>query len=122
MFKFSEKSYAAMKGVDPRLVAVATLALSRSPIDFVVTEGLRSIERQNKLLAEGKSKTIKSKHLIGHAIDIAPIINGKVSWDFSEFEKVAVIMKRAALDLDIPLFWGGDWKSFKDGPHFQIET
>ena len=64
---------------------------------------------------------MNSYHLTGHAVDIAPIIDGKVSWDWDNFYPMAEAMKQAAEELDVKLNWGGDWVHFKDGPHFQIE-
>ena len=122
MFKFSNRSYDRMKGVDPRLVAVATLALSRSDIDFGVTEGLRTIERQRQLLAAGASRTLRSKHITGDAIDIVAYVNGKVRWDWPLYERLSVFMLEAAEDLGVPITWGGHWKSLKDGPHYELKS
>lgn len=120
--RFSPRSYTALVGVRPELCAIATLALSRSDVDFMVTEGLRTLQRQMDLVQEGKSKRIDSKHLTGHAIDIAALIDGKVSWSWSLYETLAIHFKQAAIDLDIPIAWGGDWRGFRDGVHFELLT
>jgi hypothetical protein len=74
---FSTASYRKLLGVRPELVAVATLALDRSPLDFRVTEGLRTLSRQQQLVKEGASRTMNSRHLTGHAIDVVALIGGK---------------------------------------------
>lgn len=119
-FKLSKESLAKLSGVHPDLVKVVNRAIEITPIDFRVLEGLRTKERQIKLKAEGKSRTLKSRHLTGHAVDIAPIVKGKVSWDWDDYYPLAKAMKQAAKELNIRIEWGGDWASFKDGPHWQI--
>ena len=119
--KFSERSKAKLQGVDPRLVKVAEIALQRSPFDFGITEGLRTAERQKQLVAEGKSQTLKSRHLLGRAIDIVVYINGKVNWDVDNYRKVSQIFKQVAEEEGIEIEWGGDWKSFVDAVHFQLK-
>ena len=111
----SEKNLA---GVHPDLVKVVRLAAERAV--FVVTEGLRTPERQAQLVAAGASKTTKSRHLTGHAVDLAALVGNDVRWDWPLYKKLADVMKQAAKELNIPIEWGGDWKSFKDGPHFQL--
>jgi peptidoglycan L-alanyl-D-glutamate endopeptidase CwlK len=120
-FKFSSRSYDRMRGVDPRLIAIAALALKRSEIDFVVTEGLRTTERQRQLVAAGASRTMKSKHIVGRAIDVAAYHCGEVRWDWPLYEKIAAAMLSAAADLNVSITWGGHWTSLKDGPHFELK-
>lgn len=119
MFKLSQRSIDRLNGVHPDLVSVVKLAIERSDVDFMVTEGLRSKERQKELVAAGASKTMNSRHITGHAVDLAAYVNG-IRWDWPLYEKIAKAMKQAAYELNIKIEWGGDWKSFKDGPHFQI--
>jgi len=121
MFKLSDKSIAKMKGVDPALVAVVKKAIEISPIDFGVTEGLRSVERQKELFKAGKSQTLKSRHIIGEAVDLVAYINGKVDWTWKYYEQIAVAMKQASKELGIAIEWGGDWINFRDGVHFQLK-
>lgn len=111
------RSLQTLEGVHPDLVAVAKLAITLSKQDFSVGEGLRSVDRQKKLLASGKSTTMNSRHITGHAVDLFPY---PVSWDWKYFYPIAEAMKAAATELNIDLQWGGDWKSFPDGPHFQL--
>jgi peptidoglycan L-alanyl-D-glutamate endopeptidase CwlK len=119
LYKLSQRSIDRLKGVHPDLVSVVKLAIERSEIDFMVIEGLRTKERQKELVAAGASKTMNSRHITGHAVDLAAYING-IRWDWPLYEKIAKAMKQAAYELNIRIEWGGDWKSFKDGPHFQI--
>ena len=103
------------------MIAIAALALKRSEIDFVVTEGLRTTERQRQLVAAGASRTMKSKHIVGRAIDVAAFHGGEVRWDWPLYEKIAAAMLSAAADLNVPITWGGHWTSLKDGPHFELK-
>ena len=79
------------------------------------------MKRQRELVAAGASKTMKSRHLTGHAIDFAPIIAGEVTWKWPPFIVLAAMFKKAAAELGIAIVWGGDWKSFKDGPHVELD-
>lgn len=119
-FSFSQKSLDRLKGVHPDLVRVIKRALSLSTVDFTVLEGLRTPERQKQLLAQGATKTLKSRHLTGHAVDIAPLDDKGVSWAWPLYNKLAPFVKEAARLENVPIEWGGDWRSFKDGPHWQL--
>lgn len=119
-YSFSQRSTDKLKGVDVDLVSVVHRALELSEIDFAVTEGLRTKERQAELVKAGASKTMNSRHITGHAVDLAAIVGGEIRWDWPLYEKIAKAMKQAAYELNIKIEWGGDWKSFKDGPHFQL--
>ncbi len=120
-FRLSTRSWARLKGVHPRLVAVVEAALARSPIDFLVTEGLRTPTRQAALVRAGASRTLNSRHLTGHAVDVAALVDGKVRWDWPLYGRIAAAFKAAARDLDVPLIWGGDWPRLRDGPHFELD-
>lgn len=119
----SEKN---LKGVHSDLVEVVRRAAKLSPVPFRVTEGVRTLARQRKLVADGFSKTMNSRHLakgkppVSHAVDISPMIGGKVRFDWPPYYPLAVIMKQAARDVNVPIEWGGDWKGFPDGPHWQL--
>tara|TARA_R110000787_G_scaffold61708_1_gene139630 strand:+ start:786 stop:1163 length:378 start_codon:yes stop_codon:yes gene_type:complete len=106
-----------LTGVHPDLVAVVKLAITITKQDFSVGEGIRSVERQKTLVASGKSTTMNSRHITGHAVDLFPY---PVSWDWKYFHPIHAAMKSAAETLNVELTWGGDWKSFPDGPHFQL--
>lgn len=118
-YKFSKRSEQRLEGVHPDLVRVVRRALDLSPVDFAVVEGVRTMARQKALVEAGASWTMKSRHLTGHAVDLAPVIGGVVRWDWPPFYRIADAMKSAAIELHIPLDWGGDWK-VKDGPHWQL--
>lgn len=106
-----------------------------SGLTFRVTEGLRTKERQAQLVKSGASQTMKSRHLTGHAVDLAAEVSGEVRWDWSCYITLANAMRRSALDLGLPVVWGGTWKlltirpvtsadlsrSFPDGPHFELD-
>lgn len=119
-YRFSQRSYRNLAGVRPELIAVATRALVLTPVDFVVTEGLRSEARQRELVRIGASQTLRSRHITGHAIDIAAWHDGAVRWDWPLYERISSAFKEAAESLGVPLEWGGDWRSLKDGPHYQL--
>ena len=116
----SPRSEKNLAGVHERLVAVVRRAAEISDIDFIVTQGLRTLERQKELYAKGASQTMKSKHLTGHAVDLAAVIGAEVRWDWPLYAKLAGAMKAAADEQGTVITWGGDWTSFKDGPHFEI--
>ena len=119
-FQLSDKSLRRLDGVHPSLVSVVKRAIELTPVDFVVIEGLRTKERQAYLLDAGKSRTMNSYHLTGHAVDIAPIVDGKVSWEWKHYYPLADAMMQAAKELNVKIEWGGRWKTFPDGPHWQI--
>ena len=119
-FVLDERSNRNLVGVHPDLARVVRRAIEMTTVDFVVTEGLRTQARQKQLLAAGATKTLRSRHLTGHAIDLAARVGKTVRWDWPLYAKLAEAMKRAAAEQNVPIEWGGDWKTFKDGPHFQL--
>lgn len=123
-FKLSKKSLSKLIGVHPDLVKVVKRAIEITKCDFTITEGLRTKERQAQLLKEKKTTTINSRHLTGHAVDLAAWIivdnKGTISWDWKYYYMIEKAMKQASEELKIPIEWGGDWKTFKDGPHWQL--
>lgn len=116
-YVLGNKSKARLQGVHKDLVAVVQRAIEITNQDFTVLEGLRSPERQKQLYESGKSKTMNSRHLTGHAVDLAP---WPITWDWDHFYPIAEAMKDASQEVGVPIEWGGDWKSFPDGPHFQL--
>lgn len=119
--KFSQRSLDSLKGVHPDLVRVIANALQSSPLDFTVIEGLRSAARQKQLVAQGASKTMNSRHLHGLAVDLMPVVpKGSDPWSWSFFNVLGPAVKRAAAQEQVPITWGGDWTTFKDGPHFEL--
>ena len=144
MKQLDARSLSRLEGVHDDLVEVVKVAFDRTPQPFIVTEGLRSLDRQKKLVAAGASKTMRSRHLTGHAIDLAAFIdldgdgqkdpNEQVRWDWPLYFKLAEAMRVAAEELEVPLEWGGTWRllngngpvkenelaDWPDGPHFQL--
>lgn len=130
------RSLSRLEGVHPDLVRVVKRAAAMSDLDFTVLEGLRTEARQRQLVREGASKTLNSRHLTGHAVDLAPMLDGKVSWDWSLYYRLADIVRSASGHEKVPVRWGGTWKllsaiqgpitaknlsrSFPDGPHFEL--
>lgn len=119
-FSLSVRSKSRLQGVHPDLVSVVQRALQLTSVDFAVIEGVRTTARQEQLVAAGASRTMNSRHITGHAVDLAPVIAGEVRWDWPPFHDIAKAMKTAATELGVPINWGGDWKTFKDGPHFEL--
>ena len=119
-FKLGLRSNIRLSGVHSDLVSVVQRAIELTTVDFTVLEGRRSLDRQEELVKSGVSQTMRSRHLTGHAVDLGALIDGKVRWDWPLYYKIASAMKTAALELSIPLEWGGDWETFKDGPHYQL--
>lgn len=120
-FKFSKRSRDNLATVKPKLQELFYAAITDSPYDFMVTCGIRTAEEQRVLVATGKSRTMKSRHLTGDAVDIAVLVDGKVTWDGKYYKPVATHIKKVAKKLGINITWGGDWKSFIDAVHFQLE-
>lgn len=119
-YRLSNRSKARLEGIHPDLVACVLRAIEITEVDFSVLEGLRTQERQAQLVANGASSTSNSRHLTGHAIDLGAYINGSIDWSWPLYYKIADAMKQAADELNVDLEWGGDWTTFKDGPHFQL--
>ena len=119
----TERDLTRLKGVDADLIKVVKRAIEISKYDFMVVEGVRTLETQKKYVAQGKSQTLNSRHLIGQAVDLAPLENGSIDWNNTkgQFDDVAKAMLQAAKELNVKITWGGSWKNFCDKPHFQIE-
>ena len=128
MRQWDARSLRNLQGVHPDLRKVMDRALQEAPFAFIVTEGLRTKERQKELVRIGASKTLNSRHITGHAVDLVPYVDidkdGRVeveemySWPL--YHKLAPVIKAAAAKEGVAIVWGGDWKSFKDGPHFEL--
>jgi peptidoglycan L-alanyl-D-glutamate endopeptidase CwlK len=125
MFKLTPTDLAKLKGVDPSLVKVIVEAAKTAKTPFRVLEGLRTAAKQAEYFKKGTSRLDgvkkKSKHQLGKAVDIVPIVNGKVEFrSWTPFYPMAANVKAAAKKLGVKITWGGDWKSFPDGPHFEL--
>lgn len=119
-FVLGAKSLQKLEGVHEDLVKVVKRAIELTDTDFTVGEGLRTKERQAKLFADGKSKTLNSKHLTGRAVDLWVLKDGKVTWDKAAYDNLAPFVKQAAKELEINIRWGGDFTNFFDGPHYEL--
>lgn len=119
-FKLGKRSLSNLEGVHPDLVKVVNRAIELTQVDFTVIEGLRTKERQAQLLKEKKTTTSNSRHLTGHAVDLAAWVDSTVSWDWKHYYKIAEAVKQAAKELEVSIEWGGEWKSFPDAPHWQL--
>lgn len=130
------RSLSRLEGVHPDLVRVVKKAAAMSALDFTVVEGLRTAARQKELFAKGATKTMNSRHITGHAVDLAPMLGSTVRWDWPLYLQLAEIVRSASIAENVPIRWGGTWKlltdiqgpitakvisrSFPDGPHFEL--
>lgn len=146
-YKLGKRSLEELDGVHEDLVAIVKRAIEITPQDFSVHDGIRSLEEQKNLVEKGASKTLNSRHLTGHAVDLVPYINGKLRWEWEPIHVIADAIRTAAKELDIPIRWGGAWdinltdsedapedlvedysnrrkkqkkRVFLDGPHFEL--
>lgn len=123
--KLTAKDEARLKRAHPDLAKIVRRAAEITTIPFVILQSDRTLAEQRENVRRGVSQTMKSRHLISpdgmvRAVDIAPLVNGQASFAWPVYHKLAPIMKQAAKDVKVPVEWGGDWKSFKDGPHWQL--
>lgn len=121
MRRYSKRSLNNLKGIHPDLRRVIDRALQESPLDFIVIEGLRTMQRQRELYASGASKTMNSRHLTGHAVDLLPIGKDGAAFAWPLYDKLGPAVKAAADAEGVQIDWGGDWTKFRDGPHFQLD-
>jgi peptidoglycan L-alanyl-D-glutamate endopeptidase CwlK len=118
--KYQARTQKALKGVHLDLRMVIEEALLRTEFPFFLTEGLRTLERQKELLKAGASRTMRSRHLTGHAVDICPLVGGEPNWKTPAFRAPLLAIREAAKKLKVNVEFGADWKSFKDHPHVQL--
>ena len=120
MYSLGVRSKARLKGVHPDLVKVVEKAIQLTTVDFTVLEGVRDAVRQKKLVESGVSQTMKSRHLTGHAVDLGAWVDDQVDWSWPLYHKINTAMQEASKLVGVPIEWGGNWRTFKDGPHFQL--
>ena len=120
MFNFGSRSKERLATVHPDLQKLTELALKYSTIDFGISEGIRSLETQEEYFKRGASTTMNSRHLTGHAVDVYAYIGGSARWEWPLYTEINKAFDKASKKLDIDLVWGGDWKSFSDGPHYEL--
>lgn len=122
MRKYSKRSLNSLRGIHPDLRRVVDRALQDSPLDFIVIEGVRSLERQKELVASGQSQIMHSRHLTGHAVDLLPVgPDGRAAFAWPLYDQLGPAVEAAAQAEGVAITWGGRWKSFKDGPHFELD-
>jgi peptidoglycan L-alanyl-D-glutamate endopeptidase CwlK len=120
--RYSQRSLNNLRGIHPDLRRVIDRALKESPLDFIVIEGLRSKSRQAQLVAQGASRTMNSRHITGHAVDLLPIgLDGKAAFDWPLYHKLGPAVEAAATKEAVRIVWGGRWSKFRDGPHFELD-
>lgn len=108
-FKLSKRSRDRLEGVDVGLIAVVDYAIAVTEVDFGVICGLRTIEEQRELVAKGASKTMKSKHIDGHAVDLMAYIGSRGSWELNLYDEIADAMKEGAQAVGVGVRWGAAW-------------
>lgn len=123
--KLTATSLKRLIGLHPHLAAVARRAAEITTQPFQITEGTRTSSRQRQLLKAGASRTLKSRHIpapngLGHALDVVAMVAGRISWEVPLYYPIADAFKQAGRELGIAIEWGGDWKGFFDGVHFQL--
>jgi peptidoglycan L-alanyl-D-glutamate endopeptidase CwlK len=125
-----------IKDCDPQLQALFAmfdLGMKKAGIDYIVTCTYRSNDEQNKLYAQGRTVggsvvtncrggeslhnvCTADKRPLSRAFDIVVMDSGKPDWDATN-----PAWKRAGnIGKSIGLEWAGDWKSFREYPHFQL--
>lgn len=144
-YALSQRSLRNLVDVHKDLKEVVKTAIRMTSVDFMVIEGVRTYERQRKLVASGASKTMNSRHLTGHAVDLVAWVDGGIRWDWPLYFYIADGMMDAAKSLNVAVEWGGCWRDlreyesaeqaqkayleakrrkgqrpFLDGPHFQL--
>jgi len=105
----SERSRGNLMRVDKRLVDVVKTAIQVTTVDFGVIQGIRTVEEQKILVEKGASRTMKSKHIEGLAVDLMAYINGRGSWELNLYDNIADAMKKAALENEVAIRWGAAW-------------
>ena len=119
-FALSAKSRRELSGVHPRLRAVVEAAITDCPVDFIVHDGLRTIEEQREYVKQGVSKTMKSRHLTGRAVDLVPFINGKPRWEEKPGQAIKRHVLATAARMDVKMFNGHDRWGW-DLWHFELD-
>lgn len=115
------RSMQRLEKAHPDLERLMLEAAKKCPVDIEISEVLRTKARQVELVKAGASQTMNSRHLTGHAADFYATVGGKVRWDWALYTKAGQHIKATAKRLGIAIVWGGDWKSFKDGPHIELD-
>ena len=121
MYSLGARSKQRLKDVHPDMVKIVERAIEISTVDFTVLEGLRTPERQKTLMESGASQTLNSRHITGHAVDLGAWVDDQVDWSWPLYAQINAAMRTSAKELGISIVWGGGWRTFKDGPHFELD-
>jgi peptidoglycan L-alanyl-D-glutamate endopeptidase CwlK len=108
-YELSKRSLERLEGVDERLVSIVKRAIQVTRVDFGVIQGLRTLEEQQKMYSRGVSRTMKSKHLTGHAVDLMVYVGSRGSWEINLYDDIADAMKLAAIQQGVSIRWGDAW-------------
>jgi peptidoglycan L-alanyl-D-glutamate endopeptidase CwlK len=113
-FKLSQRSFQKLVDVHPDMVAVVKHAITVTKIDFGVTFGVRTVEEQEKLVAAGRSQTMKSKHLkqddgYSHAVDLMAYVDGSACWELNVYDDICDAMAEGAYEQAVSVKWGAAW-------------
>jgi peptidoglycan L-alanyl-D-glutamate endopeptidase CwlK len=107
-YKLGKRSKEKLEGVDERMISIVRYAINISKQDFSVICGLRTKKEQEALVAKGASKTMKSKHLEGNAVDLMAYIDGG-RWELKLYDEIADAMAEGARAINVPVKWGAAW-------------
>jgi hypothetical protein len=130
-FILSKRSTDNLAGVNPKLVAVVRRAIEITKVDFAVTEGVRTAERQRELVTKGASQTMDSKHIKGEAVDLVAYLGSRISWELNLYDDIAAAMRQAAIEQDVALRWGAAWNipdirnwkgTMEDAMNYYVDT
>lgn len=123
-FQLDPASLGKLTGVHPDLVKVVQdcAANNTLPFDFGISQGVRTLEQEKKYVAAGRSQTLHSRHLDGHAVDLVVLLrpDHEICWTTHLYETLAVEMFASAKKLGIPIEYGGGWLNLKDYCHYQL--
>ena len=108
-FKLSTRSIDRMAGIEPDLIEMVKTAITLTKVDFGVTCGMRTLAEQEALVAKGASKTMKSKHLEGRAVDLVAYVGPNVTWSLNMYDDLADAMAEAARRHTVAIKWGAAW-------------
>lgn len=118
--KYDARSRRNLVGVHADMVKVVERAAEQTDLKFMIIEGVRSKERQAEMVKAGASQTMQGRHIHGFAVDACVVVGKEVRWDWPLYHSLGKLFKQAAAECGVQIIWGGDWRKFKDGPHFEL--
>lgn len=125
------------------MLSLAMEDIKKAGVTGVVFETYRTQERQNYLYCQGRTVnecvsagikrdfavkyctpnkgeitwTLKSQHTLNKAVDVVPIINGKLTWDHNAEEQLKIVSTMAAYGFEC----GTNWEKNRDSCHYQVK-